>query len=1025
MSKTMERKFTSAGLRRSAVALAVGVCLSGVVMAQSTTGDVSGSAPAGATVVLKSTTSGLTRQVSVGSNGQFRAQSLPAGVYEVTANNVTRKVTVLAGQTSDTNLSSLATITVVGRGTSIDTTSTETRTTFTAEQLNALPVARNVTSVSLLTPGTAASSGYFGTASFGGASAAENSYYVNGFNVTNMYDILSFSEVPYQAIGQLDVQTGGYGARYGLSTGGVTSVNIKRGTNEFKGGVSYTFNPAALGGTKPNVELSNGTIFRTYGNNESNSSNISAWLGGPLIQDKLFFFFLGSQSKSDSTTFGARGTGYAANSAAYTTSLVSSGYDYSSKNPYTVLKLDWNVTDSNILEYTWFQNKRKFDYNNFSANYSGTGMGASVSKNANTGTESNENGGDTNILKWTSYLSDNLTLSAQLGSMKNTNSYSRTDPNGVQSTYNGDINTTPVCPAVLDYRDSTGNTGKLIGCAPSTASADIYGGYNERTSARIDLDWTLGAHKLGFGFNKEDWKSKQGTIQNVIYLANEEWFTGNTTLPAGSDNIFEEIVFATGGTVKINQTSYYLEDNWSVSKDLMLYMGLRNDSFENINSAGKTFVKQDNIWQPRLGFTFDLLGGGNSKFYGTLGRYSLPVAANVALRAASASYYTDKYYTYNGAIDPITKKPTNRASYNGGSLDAVYNGEDGKVPDAAAVADKNLQPYVQDEIILGYQQMLKSSNSFVNGWQVGVKGTYRTVRTAIDDTCDARAVYNAAMKAGLGVDKVWADQWTVPGGIPGCYMYNPGSDLNLTIDANLDGKPDPLTIPAADLGPKADRNYKSVTISAEKRTPTWYLNTSYTWSNLGGNLEGLVKSSNGQDDTGTTADFDFKEIMRGADGTLFNDHTHSLKVYGSYKVTNEWELGMNAVVQSGSPISCYGGGSGSLGTAYGYTAQFHTCGTGASLADRTDDPVSDVGSIGRTPTIFTFSPNVTFTPTWAKGLSIQATVFNLFNNIQPTQLYEINTSYNSATARRVYYNYLQPKYFSDPRSLQVKLQYEF
>jgi len=1009
---------------KSLVAIAAGMCLAGVVMAQSTTGDLSGIAPAGSTVVIKSTTSGLTREVAVAGNGQFRAQSLPAGVYEVSVNGISRKITVLAGQTSEADMSPLAVVTVVGRAKTIDTTSTETRTTFTAEQLDRLPVARNVTSVSLLTPGTASSSGYFGNASFGGASAAENSYYVNGFNVTNMYDILSFAEVPYQAIGQLDVQTGGYGAKYGLSTGGVTSVNIKRGTNEFKGGASYTFSPKSWQSHEPTVDLSNGTIFRSYRNNESDSSNISAWVGGPIIKDKLFFFFLGSQSKSDATSFGARGTGYAANSAAYTSSLATTAYDYQSKNPYAVLKLDWNINDSNILEYTGFHNKRRQEYQRYTAAYSDTSLSASVAKTVYTGKENLENGGDTNILKWTSYLTDNLTLSAQYGRMKNTNSNWTTDPNGVENKYNGDINTRPTCPYVLDYRDNAPSYGARIGCATSS-TVDIYGGSNQRSSGRVDLDWQLGSHKLAFGYNADTWKSKQGSQQNIIYLANEESWTGNTTLPAGSDNIFEEIVFATGGTVKIDQKSYYLEDNWNVTKDLMLYLGLRNDSFENKNSAGKTFVKQDNIWQPRLGFTFDVVGGGNSKLYASLGRYSLPIAANVSLRAASASYYTDKYYTYNGTLDPVTKAPTNRASYDNGSLDQIVNGEDGSVPAASSVAHKNLKAYTQDELIVGYQQLIKSDNALIDGWTFGIKGTYRTVKNAIDDTCDARALYNAALKAGLNVDKVWADQWTVPGGIPGCYIYNPGRDLKLTIDANLDGTPDNLTIPADALGPKAKRHYKSLTLSADKRAPTWYLNASYTWSKLTGNLEGLVKSTNGQDDTGTTSDFDFKEIMIGASGKLFNDHTHSLKVYGSYKVNSEWEVGMNAVAQSGSPISCLGGGMGSFGTQYGYTGVFHTCGTGASLSDRTDDPVSNIGDAGRTPWVITLSPNVTYTPGWAKGLSLQATVFNLFNNIKPTQVFETNVSYNSATARRVYYNYQKPKYFNDPRAVQVKVQYDF
>ncbi|WP_374426300.1 TonB-dependent receptor [Ideonella dechloratans] len=1028
MSQKMVRK---KGWTRSLVATAAGMCLAGVVMAQSTTGEVAGTAPAGATVVLKSTSAGVTRQVAVGSNGQFRVQSLPTGEYELTVGGVTKKVTVIAGQTAQADLSasssSAQVITVVGALNTIDLGSTETRTTFTAEELNRLPVARDVTSVSLLTPGTVASSGYFGNASFGGASAAENSYYVNGFNVTNMYDILSFTEVPYQAIGQLDVQTGGYGAKYGLSTGGVTSVNVKRGTNVFKGGVSYTYSPAALREHEPAATLSDGSIFRAYKSNDQSSQNASAWLGGPIIEDKLFFFVLGSYSQNDSTVFSTRGNGYATYSGGvlkpYSTTLKTTGYDYTSKNPYGILKLDWYLTENNLLEYTGFTNKKKSQYDRYSAAYSDTTPDATVEKVAYTGKENLENGGNTNILKWTSYLTDDLTFSMQYGRMKNTNSDWTTDPNGVENKYNGDINKGPNCPYVYDYR-SPDYSGVRIGCSTVT-SQDIYGGSNERSAGRADIEWSLNDHKLGLGYSIDNWKSKQGTVQNLIYLSDYATWIDDGGM-ADDTPVYEEVNFATGGSVKIKQKAWYLEDNWKVTKDLMVYLGLRNDSYKNLNSAGKTFVEQDNIWQPRLGFTLDLTGKGDSKLYATAGRYSLPIAANVALRAASASYYTDNYYTYDGTIDPVTARPTP----TGVIQKNVYNGEDGSVPDAAAVASRGLKPYTQDELIVGYQQRLKSDDAFVDGWQLGIKGTFRTVKDAIDDTCDTRALYQAGVAAGYDlsnwpVDPVTGERgWAPPSGIPGCYIYNPGKDLKLSIDLNGDGKPEDITVPGASLGPKASRVYKAITLSAEKRTADWYFNASYTWSKLTGNLEGLVKSTNGQDDTGTTSDFDFKEIMIGANGNLFNDHRHSLKMFGSYKFTPEWQVGVNALIQSGGPISCLGGGTGSFDTQYGYTGVFHTCGLGASASDRTDDPVSKLGTAGRLDWQVTLSPNVVYTPEWAKGLSLQMDVFNLFNRISATQVYETKTAYPPSGIRG-YYNYGTAKYYNDPRSVRFQVQYDF
>ena len=1023
-------------VRRSALTLALGLCFATSVYAQSTSGDIVGTVPAdsGGKVVLKSTTTGVTREYQADSNGRFRITALPIGTYQLTLpSGKTAQVNVIAGQTVTANFNASAsgsadgntldTITVIGSSpNAIDLQSTETRTTFVAEQLNTLPVARDVTSVSLLTPGTAASSDYFGTASFGGASAAENSYYINGFNVTNLYDNLSFSEVPFQAIGQLDVQTGGYGARYGFSTGGVTSVNVKRGTNDFKGGVSYTWVPNSLREQPDAVALKDGSIWRTYDKNKSSSENTSIWVGGPIIEDKLFFFALGSYSESNITSYGARGSGYSSSpTAPYTTSRATTSYDYTSRQPYWLLKLDWYLNDSNHLEYTGFDNTRKSTYNNYQATYTSTNLDASVDRGAYTGDEVLENGGHTDIVKWTSYLTDNLTLSAQYGRMDNTNSDYTINPNGVANYYYGDVTVPPTCPYVLDYRPGSATFGRNIGCA-TASSVGITGGYNRRDAGRLDLEWQLADHKLSFGISDEKWKSRQGTSQDIYYVTTSDYWLGTDE----ADPIAERIYFSTGGNVEINQRSWYVEDNWKINDNLMLYMGIRNDSFENKNSNGVSFVKQDDIWQPRLGLTWDVVGDGDSKLFATVGRYSLPIAANVALRAASASYYTDSYYGYDGTLDPTSAVPNGSTSYQGGIYDAVYNGEDGSVPDPRAVAGADLKPYTQDEAIVGFQRLMHSDNAFVDGWQLGIKGTYRRVVNAIDDTCDARALYNAAVAAGYDVSN-WADEWTVPGGIPGCFMYNPGEDLTITTDVNVDGNVRTITIPAAALGPKAKRNYRALTLSAEKVTNNWSINASYTWSKLTGNLEGLVKSTNGQDDTGTTSDFDFAEIMYGADGDLFNDHTHSFKLYGSYKFSPEWEVGFNVLAQSGSPISCLGGGAGSFGTQYGYTGVFHVCDDGAVKTgpDRADDDVvSQVGSYGRTPWDITFSPNVIYRPGWLKGLSVQASVINLFNRVVATQDYETKFAYSGATYRQ-YYNFGQPKYFSTPRYVRFQVQYDF
>ena len=984
-------------------------------LAQSTVGDILGHVPdaAGGSVQIRHLEAGTSRQARIHTDGRFRLPALSTGQYEIVVtrpdgSTEQRQVTVVAGQTTQADFSAAATLATVNVRAShiapIDLGSVETRTTFTAEQLNALPVARDVTSISLLTPGTVASSGFFDNASFGGASAAENSYYINGFNVTNLFDSLSFAEVPFQAIDQLDVQTGGYGARYGFSTGGVTSVNVKRGTNTWKGGASWTTVPNALRENAPDTLMSDGSVLRSYDNNRQSSDVVSAWGGGPLIQDKLFVFAIGSLSRADTTTFGGRTASNARDPDAPDTpvpptSLSSSAQDYRSRDPYWLLKLDWYLNDSNHLEYTGVDNRRRYRYDYYDAEYSGPEPGAEAAKTDYRGRLEGRSGGTTHVLKWTSQLSDDLTFSLQHGRMRNITGQYTVSPDGQRGDYDGDINGADgQCPYVIDRM-----LGKQVGCAVNS-QLDLRAGSNQRVGTQADLVWQLGTHQLGAGYSREDWTSVQGSA----YSSGAYW----NLYP----NYAQRTNFRTGGRIGIKQASWYLEDHWQVTGRLMLYAGLRNDSFDNRNGSGATFVKQANIWQPRLGLSWDPSGDGDSKLYASLGRYSLPIAANVALRAATASYYTINYFTYDG-YDPVTGKPNITGPYRDGSADSVVNGADGSPPDPRAVASQGLKPYTQDEAILGYQRQLRSSHDWLDGWTLGAKLTVRRINQVIDDTCDARALYNAAKSAGYDVSH-WDSEWEVPSGLPGCWLFNPGSDLTLDIDVDGDGKPDRITVPGSELGPKAKRSYRSLTLSAEKRSERWYASASYTWAKLYGNYEGLVKSTNGQDDTGTTSDFDFKELSYGADGYLFNDRRHSIKLFGSYQLNPQWQLGANLLVQSGTPISCLGGGNGSFGTEFGYRGVFHTCNVG-------EDDIAKLGSSGRTPWTMSFNPNVMYAPAAVPGLSVQLSVINLFNSVKPVQVYETRYDVNSAGTVTDYFNYARARYNTTPRYARLQVQYDW
>ena len=75
--------------------------------------------------------------------------------------------------------------------------------------------------------------------------------------------------------------------------------------------------------------------------------------------------------------------------------------------------------------------------------------------------------------------------------------------------------------------------------------------------------------------------------------------------------------------------AFYIEDNWNVTPNLLLNLGVRWDSFDNRTPAGDSFIKIDDMVSPRVGFSWDIKGDGSTKLYGNVGRYYLPVTNNI------------------------------------------------------------------------------------------------------------------------------------------------------------------------------------------------------------------------------------------------------------------------------------------------------------------------------------------------------------------------------------------------------------
>ena len=256
--------------RRKALPLAIGLLAcgaAGTAWAQATNGTIYGSAPVAPGETIQITgAGGFNRSIPVSASGRYSI-ALPVGTYTVSllqdgkvVQSRTDVSPVAAGAVavdfaaSAANAVNLNAIKVTANATPpIDVTTTNQVTTITSKQLQQLPLARTAEDIALLAPGVNMGSPELGTGPlgtpmnvFGGASTAENAYYVDGMNTTEALNSQGGITLPYGAIQQQQTFISGYDARYGRSIGGVINQIGKSGSNEWHFGMRAQWRPAKL-----------------------------------------------------------------------------------------------------------------------------------------------------------------------------------------------------------------------------------------------------------------------------------------------------------------------------------------------------------------------------------------------------------------------------------------------------------------------------------------------------------------------------------------------------------------------------------------------------------------------------------------------------------------------------------------------------------------------------------------------------------------------------------------------------------
>src|SRR5690349_12026481 len=292
---------------------------SAVALAQSTTtGSIGGvvTNPAkevvpGAAVTVRNIGTNREDTATTDDAGRFKVSNLQPGAYAVTVNasgfspSTNENIVVEVGRetTLEVSLSIgqvTGTVDVSAEAPVINTTQQDFSTNINQTSINELPVnGRRWSNFAILTP-TAVPDGNFGLISFRGISGLLNNSTVDGGDNNQAF----FSEergrtragysISQAAIREFQVNTSNYSAEYGRSAGGVINAITKSGTNDFHGSAFFYARNNKWGARNPGsfiTRFNNGVISRDALKPKDVRYQFGGTIGGPIVKDKLFFFF--------------------------------------------------------------------------------------------------------------------------------------------------------------------------------------------------------------------------------------------------------------------------------------------------------------------------------------------------------------------------------------------------------------------------------------------------------------------------------------------------------------------------------------------------------------------------------------------------------------------------------------------------------------------------------------------------------------------------------------------------------------
>ncbi|WP_321476099.1 TonB-dependent receptor [uncultured Paludibaculum sp.] len=1013
--------------------LALVTLLAGIAIGQETTGSISGQVTDASGAAIPNakvdvTGGSLPQPITVTSDatGLFQLSNVPAGVYTVNATaqgfSMVKKTSVPVNLGRATRVDFKMEVGQVTESVVInadvvmvDTSSSSSAINVDKTFFDLIPKGRSFYDLVNLAPG-ARDEGKAGGYQVDGASGSENTFYLDGMEVTNVQTgvLSSQNKIPVEMVQQVQVKNGVMEAQYGGAMGGVVNAVVRSGSNDFHGQVGFYYNNDSMSARlRPTLEMDPFDASRQKIRYFQNSlDDFSTWnpvfsVGGPMIKNKLFFF----SGYMPTTTTTNRTVTFNSNNQTST-------FTNKARQHYLSNKVDYVPFSKLRMNASWIWNPT-YNRGNLPArqgtddpNRNWAGLGDYTAGNIISGQ--------------VDYLATSKLIISFRGGYSyynNTNRYALSDTTYIYSTANTMFSGLPSNLTVTSLGWVQQGTPRQ--------DYNIYKRVNLNADASYMGNWK-GQHNIKFG-----WQTNRlsNSVANLSYPAGYYRFywdqayscvtTQCTGQQRGTYGYYRWYTYGDNGDASSDNQGLFVQDNWRVNKHLTLNLGLRMEreflpSFAKLGLAAAPPIEFN--WgkkiSPRVGGAWDPKGDGKMRLYASFGYFYDVMKYEMPRGSFGGALYVTNFYTID---DPQVFNqlktygyPKDPSKLPGRFLESV----DWRIPSndpqscekqglscTGMTIDKDLKPMKQRMLDIGYDYSFSST----------LVGSARYTNRRLIRTIE--------------------DVGTLGAGGEVYYIANPG--YGLTVDPNTWEAGFPVT-------PKAIRNYDALEFRIDKRfAKNYQFAASYTWSRSYGNYSGLASSD--EPDTsgvGRTAPnvnryFDlpwigYTEQGTMAEGRLATDRPHTFKFFGGYTLKSllgNTTISPNIQLYSGVPL----------------TSQINAIST---------VPVYPYGrgDLGRTPVFYNFDMNLMhdfapFKSHEAMRLRFEFTVFNLFNSSIVTNKYtdmlhddygqlqfahdaDIFKGFNTLQLMKAQNRLLDPQYnlasnFQGPRTARLQLSFFF